>query len=93
MSAKRAGAVAVLVTSTIGLFGLAGSNHAADPGVQGSEAKSGAEVFEENCSTCHETKPHFDAAKLDAIRQHMQQQVADLSPQEQEAILAFLRSN
>jgi hypothetical protein len=42
---------------------------------------------------CHEVKPQssFSSEQLDTIIRHMHKEV-DLSPEEQEAILGFLRS-
>jgi mono/diheme cytochrome c family protein len=92
---RKAGisAAAILTAlGTLGLLSLAGLTKANDADSQGGGAKKGAELFDQNCSTCHETNPHFSAEKLDAIKKHMGEQVADLSPEEQNAIIAFLES-
>ena len=76
-----------------GFLSLAGSNRAADADSQTGALKSGARLWAENCTMCHEDKPRisFGAAKLDAIIRHMREE-ADLSREEQEAILSFLKS-
>jgi hypothetical protein len=78
--------------ATLGLLSLAGSNRAADTDSQRGALKSGARLWAENCILCHEIKPRvsFTSAKLDSITRHMRQE--DLSPEEQEAILGFLKS-
>jgi hypothetical protein len=55
--------------------------------------KSGAQLWAENCIMCHEIKPRISlsSAKLDSIARHIREE-ADLSPEEQEAILGFLKS-
>jgi mono/diheme cytochrome c family protein len=73
-----------------GALSLAGSNEAGDPRFQADTIEKGAQLFAENCSMCHETKPHFRPEKLDATKKHMLDQIADLTPEEQQAILAFL---
>jgi mono/diheme cytochrome c family protein len=80
------------LVATLGLLGMAGSNTAADAESQGA-LKRGAELWAENCTMCHEVKPrtNFTPEKLDAIRRHMREE-ADLSDEEQEAILGFLKS-
>ena len=85
---------AILTTlATLGLLSLVGSNRAADANSQKGALKSGAQLWEENCIMCHEVKPRssFSPAKSDAIKRHMREE-ADLSPEEQEAILGFLKS-
>jgi len=80
------------LVATLGLLSMAGSDRAADSDSQGA-LKSGAELWAENCTMCHEAKPRtsFTLEKLDAIRRHMREE-ADLSDEEQEAILGFLKS-
>ena len=77
----------------LGLLSMAGSNRICEADSQVTEAKSGAELWEENCTMCHEIKPKisFTPEKLEAIRRHMQEK-ADLSPEEQGAVLKFLES-
>lgn len=77
---------------TLCLLTLAGSNRAADTDSQGGALKSGAQLWAENCIMCHEVKPRVSpsSAKLDSITRHMREE-ADLSPEEQEAILGFLK--
>lgn len=79
--------------ATLGLLSLAGSNRAADTGSQQDALKSGAQLWAENCTACHEVKPRssFTSEKLNAIRRHMREE-ADLSAEEQEVILGFLKS-
>ena len=74
--------------ATLGLLSLAGSNRAADTDSQRGALKSDAQLWAENCILCHEIKPRvsFTSAKLDSITRHMREE-ADLSPEEQEAIL------
>ena len=76
-----------------GFLSLASSNRAADTDSQTGALKSGAQLWTENCTMCHEVKPriNFSAAKLDAIIPHMREE-ADLSREEQEALLSFLKS-
>ena len=90
---KRIFAAAILTTlSTLGLLSVV-SNRADDADSQKGALKSGAQLWEENCTMCHEVKPRssFSPAKTDAIKRHMREE-ADLSPEEQEAILGFLKS-
>jgi cytochrome c2 len=77
----------------LGLLNIAGLNRMYEADSQVAEPKNGAELWEENCTMCHEGKPKisFTPEKLDAIRRHMQEK-ADLSPEEQEAVLKFLKS-
>ena len=77
----------------LGLSSIAGSNRICDADSQVAEPKNGAELWQENCTMCHEGKPKisFTPEKLDVIRRHMQDK-ADLSPEEQEAVLKFLKS-
>lgn len=82
----------VPVIATFRALSVAGPNQVADAGSKGSKGKDGAEVFAENCSSCHETRPSFDAKKLEGLLQHIDKEAADLSPDEREAIIAFLRS-
>ena len=79
--------------ATLGLLNLPGSNMAADIDSQKSALNTGAQLWAENCLMCHEVKPRvsFSSAKLDSITHHMREE-ADLSPEEQEAILEFLKS-
>jgi hypothetical protein len=76
-----------------GFLSLVGSNRAADADSQTDALKRGAQLWTENCTMCHEVKPRisFAAAKLDAIKRHMREE-ADLSQEEQEALLSFLKS-
>jgi len=95
MNAKkgRIFAAAILTAlSTLGLLSVV-SNRADDADSQKGALKSGAQLWEENCIMCHEVKPRssFSPAKSDAIKRHMREE-ADLSPEEQEAILGFLKS-
>ena len=48
---------------------------------------------EKNCIMCHEDRPwtSFSPAQADAIKRHMRKET-DLSQEEQEAILGFLKS-
>ena len=75
------------------LLSLAGTNRTCHADDQVAGFKSGAELWEENCTMCHEAKPRtsFTPEKLDTIRRHMQEK-ADLSPEEQDAVLKFLKS-
>jgi len=87
-------AAAILTAlSTLGLLSVVGSIRADDANSQNGALKSGAQLWEENCIMCHEVKPRssFSPSKLDAIKRHMREE-ADLSPEEQEAILGFLKS-
>jgi len=81
------------VLATLGLMTLVCSNKAADADSQKSELKSGAELWAENCTMCHEVEPRssFNPSQSDAIMRHMREE-ADLSPEEQEAILEYLKS-
>jgi cytochrome c5 len=75
------------------LLSLAGSNRAVGADNQKRALKTGAQLWQENCTMCHEDRPQtsFTPAQSDAARRHMQEK-ADLSPEEQEAILGFLKS-
>ncbi len=85
--------VTFALLATFGFLSVAGSNRAADTDSQTGTLNSGAQLWAENCTMCHEVKPRisFSAAKLDAILRHMREE-ADLSREEQEAILSFLKS-
>jgi mono/diheme cytochrome c family protein len=82
------------VPVALAVLSLAGSNRAADTEPQKGALKSGARLWAENCMICHEVKPpgSFSSAKWEAITRHMREE-ADLSPEEQEAILEFLKSD
>ena len=75
------------------LLSLTGSNRTCLADARVTELKNGAELWEENCTMCHEAKPRtsFTPEKLVAIRHHLQEK-ADLSPEEQDAVLKFLKS-
>jgi mono/diheme cytochrome c family protein len=77
----------------VAFLSAAGSNLAADENSQKGALKSGAQLWAEICIACHEVKPqiNFNAAKLDDVMRHMREE-ADLSPEEQQAILGFLKS-
>jgi len=79
--------------ATLGLLSLACPNRAAEGDSQKGPMKSGAQLWAENCTMCHEVKPRisFSQEKSDAIKRHMREE-ADLSPEGQEAILGFLKS-
>ena len=79
--------------ATLGLLSLAGSNRATGTDSQKGALKTGAQLWAENCIMCHEHRPwtSFSPAKSDAIKRHMREEV-DLSLEEQEAILGFLKS-
>ena len=96
MDTKKTGifGVAILAAlATLGLLSLACPNRAAEGDSQKGPMKSGAQLWAENCTMCHEVKPRisFSQEKSDAIKRHMREE-ADLSPEEQEAILGFLKS-
>jgi mono/diheme cytochrome c family protein len=86
-------AASLAALSTLGLLRVVGSNGSDDADSQKGALKSGAQLWAENCITCHEVKPRssFSPQKSDAIKRHMREE-ADLSPEEQEAILEFLKS-
>jgi mono/diheme cytochrome c family protein len=87
-------AVATLMAvAALGLLSLADSNRAAGADPQKDALKTGAQLWVENCTMCHEVKPRttFSRAESDAAKLHMRDK-ADLSPEEQEAILGFLKS-
>ena len=79
--------------ATLGLLSLAGSNRAAGTDSQKGALKTGAQLWAENCIMCHEDRPwtSFSPAQADAIKRHMRKET-DLSQEEQEAILGFLKS-
>ncbi len=79
--------------TTLCLLSLAGSNRAAGTDSQTGASKTGAQLFAENCTMCHEVRPRtsFSPAQADAVIRHMREE-ADLSPEEQEAILGYLKS-
>jgi hypothetical protein len=81
------------VLAALGLLSRAGSSRASGTDSQASTLNSGAELWQENCTMCHESKPRisFTPEKVDSIKRHMREK-ADLSPDEQEAVLEFLRS-
>ena len=94
MDNKKVLAAAILLAlAMLGLMALVCSNSAADADSNKSPLKSGAELWAENCSLCHEIKPRisFSPSQSDTIMRHMREE-ADLSPEEQEAILGFLKS-
>ncbi len=96
MNTKKTGIFGVAVLpalATLGLLSLACPNRAAEGNSQKGPLKSGAQLWGENCTMCHEVKPQigFSQEKSDAIKRHMREE-ADLRPEEQEAILDFLKS-
>ena len=66
---------------------------AADADSQKGALKTGAQLWAENCIMCHKDRPwtSFSPAQADAIKRHMRKET-DLSQEEQEAILGFLKS-
>ena len=77
----------------LGCLGAAATNKASGDDSRAAVVQYGAQLFQENCTTCHDTKPPYNPAKLDTIKNHMHEQVADLSLEDREAILASLESN
>jgi hypothetical protein len=92
---RRAGVSATGVLpalATVGLLSFVDSNRAADTDAQKDVLKSGAQLWSENCIMRHEITPRisFSSAKLNALLRHIREE-ADLSPEEQEAVLGFLK--
>ena len=93
---KKGGVIAVATLTalvTFFLLSLAGPNRAADADSPKGVLKTGAQLWAENCMTCHEDRPRtsFSPAQSEATLRHMREE-ADLSPEEQEVILGFLKS-
>jgi hypothetical protein len=93
---RRAGVSAAGVLpalAAVGLLSFVDSNRAADTDSQKGVLKSGAQLWSENCIMCHEVTPRisFSSAKLNALLRHIREEAADLSPEEQEAVLGFLK--
>jgi mono/diheme cytochrome c family protein len=93
---KKGGVFAVATLTALATFfllNLAGANRAAGADSHKGELKTGAQLWAENCMTCHEDRPRtsFSPAQSDAALRHMREE-ADLSPEEQEGILGFLKS-
>lgn len=75
MDTKKTGifGVAILAAlATLGLLSLACPNRAAEGDSQKGPMKSGAQLWAENCTMCHEVKPRisFSQEKSDAIKRH-----------------------
>ena len=93
---KKEGVIAVATLTalvTFFLLSLARPNRAAGADSPEGVLKTGAQLWAENCMTCHEDRPRtsFNPAQSEATLRHMREE-ADFSPEEQEAILGFLKS-
>ena len=67
-------ATILTVLTTLGLLSLAGSNRAVGADNQKAALKTGAQLWQENCTMCHEDRPRtsYSPAQSDAARRHMQ---------------------
>ena len=97
MDMKKTGIFAAAILSVLVALVLpssAGSSIATDTDSQEGTLQRDAQLWMENCSMCHETKPRIrlDPPKLDVIMRHMREEAADLSSEKREAILGFLQS-
>lgn len=84
---------ALATLTLLSLLNFAGLNRAADADSQKDALKTGGQLWMENCTMCHEERPRIgsSAEQLDVIKHHMREE-ADLSPDEEAAILRFLET-
>jgi cytochrome c5 len=91
--------VGFLLLTAVPVLSQTGSTGTAPPGGGKQQTKSnavhttqkidGQQVFEENCSRCHNTPPGFSPSISVAVARHMRVR-AGLSKEDEQAILRFL---
>ena len=92
-SLKKGAIFAATSLTALASLSLAVLNRAAGADSQKDALKTGDELWMENCTICHDVRPRAGSSseQLDVIKRHMREE-ADLSPDEEEAILRFLEA-